>query len=51
MEGLAAALWEEKGYTAVYRVPDSGDDGVDDWRLAVLKACLYSVKGLVSYCL
>jgi hypothetical protein len=28
MEVLAAALWEEKGYTVVYRTPDSGDDVV-----------------------
>lgn len=28
-EGLAAALWQAKGYPIVYRTPDSGDDGVD----------------------
>ena len=28
LDGIAAALWEEKGYTVVYLTPDSGDDVV-----------------------
>ena len=29
LDGIAAALWEEKGYTVVYRNPDSGDNGTE----------------------
>jgi len=29
LDGIAAALWEEKGYTVVYRIPDSGDNGTE----------------------
>lgn len=29
IEGLAAALYQAKGYSIVYRTPDSNDDGVD----------------------
>jgi hypothetical protein len=29
LDGIAAALWEEKGYTVVYRTPDSGDNGIE----------------------
>jgi hypothetical protein len=29
LDGIAAALWEEKGYTVVYCTPDSGDNGIE----------------------
>ncbi|WP_394808134.1 SNF2-related protein [Nitrosomonas sp.] len=29
LEGFAAALWKSKGFSKVFRTPDSGDDGVD----------------------
>ena len=40
MEGLAGALWEEKGDTVVYRTPESGDDAV----------ALAGDKGLLKQC-
>jgi len=29
LDGIAAALWEEKEYIVVYHTPDSGDNGIE----------------------
>jgi hypothetical protein len=45
LEGIAAALWEEKGYTVVYRTPDSGVNGIEVVALNGDKGVLIVLKG------